>query len=142
MPKQIKVTINNKKPTVIDVVADESISVIFDNPPTMVWKGKKLNKRPRLKVNGLRWRDGSHFQMEWLNQALKLNDKITIEITKTSKSATVPKSDKQYIAPERTCSFCHKKESEVGYLVDGGIMARICDACVKLCQKAIDERAS
>ena len=137
--KQIKVSINDGQPIVIDIVPDESISVYFESPPTMVWKGKRINKRPRLQVNGLRWRDGDHYHMDWLEKSLKVNDKITIEISKTSDEITKPKKDEMYIEPEETCMFCNKKKSEVECLVVKDYMARICNNCIDLAAGAVEK---
>ena len=140
MKKQFQVSVNAGKAIVIDIHDDESISMSVHYPPTKFSEGGKDLYKPHYKIDGLRWRDGEHYHLGWLEDELKIGDSITITLKESDEEATPLNKEEKYVAPEMKCSFCDRPANKVKHLVDAGLMARICDECVKLCQEAIDER--
>ena len=140
MKKQFHIKYNDQEPVVIDVIDDESITISLDQPPTKFVEGKEKIPKTLFRIEGLRWRNDEHFHLGWLEKEITLNDTIKIQLKENDSKATPLIKEEKYIEPEKECSFCHKKSSEVKHLVEKDFMARICDECVKLCQQAIDER--
>jgi len=137
MRKQIHIRASGKESIVIDVLDDESISVDIDTHPNHFLPEPAP---PTFAVTGLRWRDGKHYHLGWITQPLNLGESVHIEYSSADAAPTPLVQEKEYIAPENTCSFCGKPASEVEYLVEHSLLARICNACVEICQTEIDKR--
>ena len=140
MKKQLHIKINDLEPVVIDVIEDESVNISLDQPPTKFQKEKDRIPKTLLKIDGLRWRDNEHYHLGWLEREVVLNDAITIQLKEDNRVPTPLAKEELYEKPEKECSFCHRKASEVKHLVEKDMFNRICDECVKSCQKAIDAR--
>ena len=136
--KQVIVSAENVEPIVIDVMGDESISIQVDLPPKNV-PGSSGKASPMLRVNGLRWRNEEHFHLGWLEEELSFSEEVNIKLTFSTKQPSELQKEEKYVAPEEDCSFCHKKKSEVEILIEKDFMARICNECVELSQKVIEE---
>ncbi|VAW49548.1 hypothetical protein MNBD_GAMMA03-923 [hydrothermal vent metagenome] len=139
MKKQFHIKINSEEPIVIDINNDESISFDVSHPPTQFDKKDGGGYKPFYKIDGLRWRNNEHFHLGWTDKELKLNDKITIQYIESNEKISSLTKEEKYIEPELTCSFCNKKVSEVQQIIDGGLIACICNECVLVCQSEIDK---
>lgn len=137
MKKQFHIKVTGEEKLVIDLAGDESVSVYVDNPPTDNEKDKPL--LPTLRVEGLRWREDQHFHLGWLEKNINSEDEINIKLTESDEASSPLTMEEEYIAPEKDCSFCHKKKSEVEVLVEKNFMARICNECTELVVKSIEE---
>ena len=141
MKKQIKITIDNKAPIVIDEVGDECWSVIFNTSAQDLIKTEPKHaepKPPTLKVDGLRWRRGEHYHLGWEQFEVGESSKITIECGKSNFPVTCLEKEEMYIQPEEECSFCFRKKSEVKHLIKGGFFSYICDTCIDLCSNLVE----
>ena len=137
MKKQFHIKVSGEEKLVIDLVEDESVSVYVDNSPTYFKKNKTL--LPALRIEGLRWRNDQHFHLGWLERNLNSEDEIKIKLTESEEPPSPLTKEQKYVAPEKDCSFCHKKKSEVDVLVEKNFMARICNECTELAVKAIED---
>lgn len=137
MKRQFFVEMTGRAPLSIELNDNESVTIYVESPPSKFYEGEAPG--PSYRVEGLRWTDTEHFHFGWGSQPLKLNDKISVQLVESRGAASPPVSEEKYVEPEKECSFCGKKSSEVKHLVDGGLLARICDECVRVCQKTIDE---
>lgn len=136
MKKQFHIKVSGEEKLVIDLVEDESVSVYVDNPPINYAKDKTL--LPTLRIEGLRWRNNQHFHLGWLKKKLNSDDEINIKLMQSDEPSSPITKEQEYIAPEKSCSFCHKKKSEVEVLIEKDFMACICNECTELALKAIE----
>jgi len=139
MKKQFHIKINDEDSTIIDINSDESISFDIYHPATKFNKDDCSEFGPFYKIDGLRWKNKEHFHLSWAEKKLKLNDKISFQYIEGDLETTPLKKEEKYIELELTCSFCDKKASETQQLIDGGLLARICNECVQVCQCEIDK---
>ncbi len=137
MKKQFHIKVTGEEKLVIDLAGDESVGVYVDNPPTDYEKDKLL--LPTLRIEGLRWRDEQHFHLGWLEKNINSEDEISIKLTEANEDSSPLTKEEVYIAPEKDCSFCHKKKSEVEVLVEKNYMVSICNECTELAVKAIED---
>ena len=137
MKTQIHISKTGTEAIVIDVIDDESIHVDVRTHPNQFMPEPTA---PTFAVTGLRWRDGKHYHLAWVNRPLNLGDSILIEYSNADAPPTALEKESEYIAPEDSCSFCHKPASEVEFLVKRSPLARICSDCVQICQTEIDNR--
>jgi len=91
-------------------------------------------------------RDGQH--LEWINEQMKTGDRLEIRLIE-SEAPDLPRS-KERIGREAKkgesvahndiiCSFCGKGSEEVRQLIAGGPWVHICDECIILSKKILDE---
>jgi ClpX C4-type zinc finger len=139
MKNQIHIEFTHASAVVIDIVEDESIDINLDT-----WASKFFTDpvSPKFAVRGLRWRDGKHYHLTWMEKNLALGEEIKIHYRQAEVSVTALAKVEEYVAPEPTCSFCDKRASEVEVLVERGLLARICNECVQVCQEEIQKRRS
>ncbi|MDH5434912.1 MAG: ClpX C4-type zinc finger protein [Gammaproteobacteria bacterium] len=140
MKKQLHIKYNSQESVFIDVNDDESITISLDTPPAKLLKEKGKIPKTLFRVEGSRWRDDEYFYLNWLEKEVLLDDIIMIQFKEDDRKATPLTKVEKYIEPEKECTFCDKKASEVKHLVEKDFMARICDECVKLSQQVIDEK--
>jgi hypothetical protein len=140
MKRKLLVEVPGRAPISIEIHDNESISIHIDSPPTKFYEGEAPG--PHYRIEGLRWTDSEHFHLGWGGGPLNLSDKISVQLLESQGTTTPPEKEEKYIEPEKECLFCGKKSSEVKHLVNGGPLARICDECVRLCQKAIEQNAT
>jgi len=138
MQKQFHIKIKGKEELVIDLIEDEGVSIQVDNQPTKF--DTKAPKNTTIKVTGLRWRDSKHFHLGWLSSELKLGDELSIKLVESERKTSPLSKEEEYIESEAECSFCHKLKSQVECLVEKDFMARICNECVDVAVKAIEDR--
>ncbi|MFZ3320744.1 MAG: ClpX C4-type zinc finger protein [Usitatibacter sp.] len=138
MKKQFRIQINGDPPLRIDLNANEGVYIRIDsNPAKFAGVGVPLTS---LHVEGNRWDGDDYYTLDWGQRTLSLNDNVTIQIVGSADAPTSPEREEKYVAPEKDCSFCQKKASEVQFLIDGGIFARICDECVEVCRGVIEAK--
>jgi hypothetical protein len=137
MKTQLVIRSPSSEPIVIDVVDDESVQVHLDTHPNRFMPEPTA---PTMRVEGLRWRDDRHHHLGWRNWQLQIGESVRIDYVQGDMAPTRLQKEEEYIAPEKACSFCDKRESEVEFLVERRLMARICDDCVLVCQAEIDKR--
>jgi hypothetical protein len=137
MKTQIHIRNTGGEAIVIDVVEDESVHVDVDTHPN---KFMPARTAPTFAVTGLRWRDDKHFHLAWTERPLNVGESIHIELVNADAPPTALQMEKEYIEPEKSCSFCDKRASEVEFLVERSLLARICGGCVEICQAEIDNR--
>ena len=137
MKTQIHISKTGTEAIVIDVIDDESVHVDVDTHPNQFMPEPAA---PTFAVTGLRWRDGKHYHLAWVNRPLNLGDSILIEYSNSDAPPTALEKENEYIAPEDSCNFCYKRASEAEFLVKHGPLARICSDCVQICQDEIDNR--
>jgi hypothetical protein len=136
MKKQFRIQINAEPPLRIDLNANEGVYIRIDNNPAKFAEAGTL--LTSFHVEGSRWTEDEYFTLEWGKRTLTPTDRVSIHLVESDEAATPPETEEKYVTPEKECSFCEKKASEVQFLVDGGLMARICDECVKVCQGVIE----
>jgi hypothetical protein len=137
MKSQIHIRITGSEPIVVDVVDDESVHIDVD---THANKFMPEPTAPTFAVTGLRWRDDRHYHLAWITRTLNLGESIQIEYSNSDATPTALEKETEYVAPEDSCSFCHKCASEVEFLVKHSLLASICSDCVQICQIEIDNR--
>ena len=138
MNKQFHILINDQDPIIIDVIDDKSFYIRISQPPMMFYEGSDSEPEANIKISGSRWTSG-HYQLEWLHQHLKTNDKITIQILESDQKPSPLIKDEKFEAPEESCSFCNKKKSEVKLLIKRNDIIYICNECVTACQEVINQ---
>lgn len=137
MKMQIHIRQTGSETIIVDVVDDESVHVAVD---THANRFMPQPTAPTFAVTGLRWRDDRHYHLAWVTRPLNLGESIQIEYCNADASATAFQRETEYIAPEASCGFCDKRASEVEFLIERGLLARICSGCVQICQAEIDNR--
>lgn len=137
MKTQIHIRKTGSETIVIDVMDDESVHVNVDTHPNQFMPEPTA---PTFAVTGLRWRDGKHYHLAWVERTLNLGESILIEYLNADAPPTALVKESEYVAPADSCSFCHKRASEVEFLVKHGPLASICSECVQICQTEIDNR--
>jgi len=139
MTKQFHINVADRDNVVIDVKDDESFSIKIDQPPTKFFKDTEEVRKPYIQVDGLRWRNDDHFHLGWFESELNIDDKITIQILESNEDASQLTKEEKYFPPEKECSFCDKKSSEVKYLIEGNCYNYICEECVDKAQEIIND---
>jgi hypothetical protein len=76
MKTQIHISKTGTEAIVIDVIDDESVHVDVHTDPNQFMPEPTA---PTFAVTGLRWRDGKHYHLAWVNRPLNLGDSILIE---------------------------------------------------------------
>ena len=137
MKKQFHITLNNKEEIIVDLNSNESVTVRIYNPPTKL--GTEENALSTIEIDGLRWNKDKHFHLGWLKEKINIGDKICLKLLESTQLASPLVNEEEYVPPEKECSFCYKKKSEVEVLVEKTHLTRICNECVELAQKAINE---
>jgi hypothetical protein len=130
--KQLHITISGHEDLVINLDENEAIEIHFLNNATKFLKPGE--SRAKIFARGMRWKDEEFFNFDWGSTEIALNDKISIQIVEGEIPQTPVRAEEKYVEPEKECTFCGRKASEVKHLVEGSIFARICDACVTQCQ--------
>jgi len=140
MRKQLHVTVSGQLTTVIDLHDDEGITVRIDHHPFRV--EKQNGPLSIVTIDGGRWRDGKHHNLEWDSQALDPLSSVTLAFVEGDAEATPPTKEELYVRPEKECSFCHKKASSVFTLIEENDLSwsRICDECVDACYDLVKAR--
>jgi len=136
MKRQFHIQAPGREPIVIDINDKESVNIRVDTAPTAFGHVGPSTFR----IDGLRWAGKDHFHLGWGAGEFALNDIFSVALVEDNLTATPLEKEERYTAPEKNCLFCHKTQSNVRYLIDSGVLARICDECVAKCQRAIDER--
>jgi hypothetical protein len=132
--KQLEVQIPGTKPLVIDLVDDEAIDLHVQSNATRFSKDRSLI---HFRATGHRWRQGDYFMLNWGGRALKVGDTVAVNLSASGKKATAPKEVEKYIEPEKQCSFCDRKRSEVKELLEANLFTRICNDCVVSCYQKL-----
>jgi hypothetical protein len=136
VPKQLHFRLNSGEPTVIDVLEDEMVEVHFNTHPQI---RTSEPHEPTLRMSGLRWRDGRHFHLGWLEQSIPLGSSFRLDYLSAEKTPSALSKDVEYIAPDPTCGFCSRTASEIGLLIKRRHIHYICDSCVDECKQLVDE---
>lgn len=137
MKPQLMIQSTQGEPIVIDVVDDESVQVHLDTHPNRFMPEPTA---PTFNVSGLRWRDDKHHHLGWVTRQLAIGESINIGYVIGDAAPSPLEKEEEYVAPEMICNFCDRPTSEVEYLVERTMLARICDECVRTCQAEIDKR--
>ncbi len=137
MRAQLVIRITGTEPIIIDVVDDESVHIGVDTHANAFMPQPTS---PDLKVTGLRWRDGKHYHLAWRTESLRVGDSLHVTYSEGDAAPTSLESDKEYVAPEKSCRFCDKAASQVEFLVERSFLASICSDCVKTCANEIEAR--
>jgi hypothetical protein len=138
MSKQFRVTIDGGDPSIIDIKDNEAIDIHVESSASKFFEAAESTLRVR--ITGMRWADDDYFTFEWNRSELGLNSDVRIQIVEGNAEATPVLAEEKYVEPEKACSFCERPASQVQHLIDGGLFAKICDACVAECQRLIDEK--
>lgn len=140
MARQLHIRISGNEPIVIDLRRDESISLhlqnhLVDNPN----RGQSQPDSPAvLRFNGGRWTEKNYYILEWPTVPLQGTESISIAFVDGTLPATPRSNDELYVEPEKDCSFCHRKSSEVNVLIEGEFFwNRICGDCVYECLRLV-----
>jgi hypothetical protein len=134
--RQFHISIGRRKPIVIDLNRNEWVYLTVHNHPVT----EKGYKRPTttVQIDGNRWAGKDFFTLAWPKQQLKAGDSVTVALVIDNKRPTKRKKDEKYIEPEKDCSFCHKKASQVRRLIENDYyFCRICDECIEACRTVI-----
>jgi hypothetical protein len=134
--KQLHITISGHEDLVINLEEDEAIEIhLLNNAAKFLKPGEAQTK---LVTRGMRWKDEEFFNFDWGSTAIELGDKVSIQIVESDRPPTPARAEEKYIEPEKECTFCGKKASEVKHLVEGSLFSRICDDCVVRCQALME----
>ena len=136
--KQFRIEQTGREPIFIDPVDDEQLNISVCDPLVALGVGK--HDSPYVQVSGLRWREDKHYQLEWGTFRLRVDDRVTIVYEHGAREPTPPQSTDEYLMPEPQCAFCYKRASEVEFLVERNVIARICSECVETCRQEIEGR--
>jgi len=140
VPRQLHIKISDGEPIVIDLRRDESISLhlqnhLVDNP----YPNQSAPDSPAvLRLDGGRWTDKKYYILEWPPVPLQGTESISVAFVDAALPAAPRSKDELYVEPEKECSFCHRKRSEVNVLIEGDIFwNRICGDCVHDCLRIV-----
>jgi ClpX C4-type zinc finger protein len=129
--RQFQIEMSGAEPLVIDLVENEAITIDIQNNATKFLKAS--DQATVFRASGHRWSGSDYFILSWGGRALKIGDSVLIRILEGTLKATPPKEEEKYIEPERDCSFCQRKASEVKELLEANLFTRICNECVVAC---------
>ena len=118
----------------MDLVENEAIEIDIQNNATKFLKAS--DPSTVFRASGHRWSGSDYFILSWGRRALKIGDSVLIRILEGARKATPPKEEK-YIEPEKDCSFCQRKASEVKELLEANLFTRICNECVVACYRKL-----
>lgn len=140
MPRQLHIRISDGKPIVIELRRDESISLHLQNH--LLESPHKKQSPPDspavLCLDGGRWTNKEYYILEWPPMPLQGTESILIAFVDANLPAAPLSKDELYVEPEKECSFCHRKRSEVSVLIEGDIFwNRICGDCVHECMRIV-----
>jgi hypothetical protein len=136
VPKQLHIRQNSDDPIIIDVQDDEAVQVHLDTHPHL---RDGVRREPTFSVAGLRWRDGRHFHLGWLEQSISLGSSLRVDYVSADQPASALSNDVEYIAPDPTCGFCGRAAAAIGLLIKRRHIHYICDSCVDECKTLVDE---
>lgn len=140
MKRQFRVEITGGEPLVIDLVENEAINIHIQNNATKFLDPKM--PVTTFHVTGHRWAKPDYFILNWGGRALSMGDSILIRIVESAERSTPPKEEEKYVEPEKDCSFCQRKASEVKQLLEANLFTRICSDCVEECYRKIYGRSA
>jgi hypothetical protein len=141
MKKQFQIAISGQESLTIDIVENEAIDIhICSHASTFIKAGMPPTV---IKVSGMRWADNGFFNFDWGTHVLNVQDAVSVILVEDTKVATPAHHEEKYIEPEKDCSFCDRKASEVPRFFERGFITRICSDCVtKFYQIVEDESAT
>lgn len=133
--KQFHVEIAGAEPLVIDLGENEAIEIdVRANATKFLKPGDPATT---FRASGHRWSGADYFILNWGGRALKTGDSVSIRILEGALDPTPPKEEEKYVEPEKDCSFCQRKASEVKELLEANLFTRICNDCVAACYKKL-----
>jgi hypothetical protein len=142
MKRQLHIGLPGREPLVIDLDPDEAISVVLENrlvnlPPQFA----KPESPAVIRISGNRWKPEASFVLEWPDVPLSGTETLSVAFVEADRPASPKRKDERYVEPEKDCSFCRRKASEVEVLIQGDpFWTRICNDCVQTCAELVASR--
>ncbi len=87
--------------------------------------------------HGFEWGD-SCYSIDFMHKEVKEGD--SIELVFGGKEPPTVQGTKRLVVDEKRCLFCQKLSSEVEWLFEKDLFARICSECIEACTSDLNAR--
>lgn len=138
--KKLRVSIVSKALFHLEISPGEELTVTLG---CEIGMPKEYGER-YVAVRGSRLDGRVGYHLEWETSALSDDSWLTVESFESANAGLLPPhiaaSEFTPIPAPITCSFCDRDIGQVRHLIQGGLYAFICDACIEECAKVLREK--